>query len=269
MSTPDGDANGNLSSYIRLGKTAGRWERYYRSCICAGAAFLFLLVVAYVLTGLPLGLLAAPEKLDEVLDACVVNIFLVRHCDKNPPWAKDPTPFELCTREGLLRGEHLAEAFGPGGRFPVPSRLYARKLDSGYYSSRDLYLLWPLAQRLQLLVNASFAVDDMPALAQSLLEVRDATCSEGRAATMLVSWDHCCIPALAQALGCQEQICKTCWDDGDFDTMLQLRYVKSSLSDQDGTQSWNVSVRSVSEGFAGPQRAIGYQECIENPAESN
>lgn len=29
---------------------------------------------------------------------------------------------ELCTEQGLLRGEHLARAFGPQGQFPAPGR---------------------------------------------------------------------------------------------------------------------------------------------------
>ena len=39
-------------------------------------------------------------------------------------------------------------------KFEVPDRLYARQLPAGYFASRDLWLLWPTAQRFRLLVDA-------------------------------------------------------------------------------------------------------------------
>lgn len=73
---------------------------------------------------------------------CVFNLFLARHCDKNPPWAKEPTKMELCTEQGYLRGEHMAAEFGPEGQYPMPNRLYARRLKRGVYTSRDLAERW-------------------------------------------------------------------------------------------------------------------------------
>eukprot|EP00928_Gymnodinium_smaydae_P055600 TRINITY_DN39104_c0_g1_i1.p2 TRINITY_DN39104_c0_g1~~TRINITY_DN39104_c0_g1_i1.p2 ORF type:complete len:300 (-),score=62.09 TRINITY_DN39104_c0_g1_i1:215-1114(-) len=192
---------------------------------------------------------------------CGVNVILARHCDKRPPWDVNPTPMSLCTQQGLLRGEHMARIFGPDGAYPLPTRLFARKLGKDVYGSRDMYLLWPLAQRLGLVVNATFAATDVLSLAQTLLEERLSMCGQ----TILVSWDHCSIPALGQALGCSvaSAACGTCWDDDDYDTMWWLRY------DLAGPGSdWNFSFKKVQENFALPSRLGGYRECIGNPVEN-
>lgn len=199
---------------------------------------------------------------------CVFNLFLARHCDKNPPWAKVPTKMELCTEQGYLRGEHMAAEFGPEGQYPMPNRLYARRLKRGVYTSRDLFLLWPLAQRLRLLVNTTFDEGGALGLVQSLESEREAQCLSGRSEeTVLVAWDHCSLPALAQALGCDEETCLDCWDDGNFEKLLWLRFTAVPKSKQ--KLSWNLTTRAVSEHFAPPQGFMGYRECLGNPAESS
>ena len=175
---------------------------------------------------------------------------------------------ELCTEQGYLRGEHMAMEFGPGGEFPMPNRLYARRLNRGVYTSRDLYLLWPLAQRLRLLVNTSFDEDGALSLVHSLEREREVQCLSGKSEeTVLVAWDHCSIPALAQAFGCDEDVCIDCWDDGNFQKMLWLRFTAFPKSKQN--LSWNLTTRAVSEHFAPPKGFMGYKECVGNPAESS
>ncbi|CAE7199583.1 unnamed protein product [Symbiodinium natans] len=199
---------------------------------------------------------------------CVFNIFLARHCNKNPPWAKDPTRMQLCTETGFLRGEHMAAVFGPGGKFPVPDRLFARHLAPGFYSSRDLYLLWPLAQRLKLVVNTTFKQEDPLQLVRALHEGREASCGSGVSEqTVLVSWDHCTIPALAQALGCNDQICRSCWDDAEYDRVIWLRYA-GLRQPSHKNMSWNMTARAVAENYSSPRGAMGYKECLGNPVEN-
>lgn len=196
---------------------------------------------------------------------CVTNIFIVRHCDKEPAWAKDPTPDAVCTVEGELRGEYLAHIFGPGGKYPVPQRLYGRSLLPGFYSNRDLYLLWPLAQRLGILINTSFGQEEPVSLAQALTKDREATCSsDGIEDTVLVSWNHCEIPALSQSLGCHRGRCVTCWDDGDFETILWLRFATS----KGPTGPWNLTLRVDKEGFTKSTRILGNKECEGSDADS-
>jgi len=190
---------------------------------------------------------------------CGVNVILARHCNKQPPWAEHPTPRQLCTETGMLRGENMARIFGTGGRLPQPTRLFARKLPEGTYSSRDTYLLWPVAQRYGVQVNTSFAAEEMMGLARSLLEERHTMCG----GTILVSWDHCSIPALAQALGCRDERCLNCWDDRDYDTMLWLRFDAASH------QSWNLSLKIAHERFGGFDGPSSYRECIGNPVEGS
>ncbi|CAJ1341927.1 unnamed protein product [Effrenium voratum] len=252
-----GSAPNDLPSppfYRRLGADENCEPTWSRASVARG---IVCSALALALTFLFFARGAAPSR-------CVFNVFLARHCDKNPPWAKDPTRMELCTEQGLLRGEHLARAFGPQGQFPAPGRLFARKLIPGVYSSRDLYLLWPLAQRLHLLVNTSFAPDEALDMVNSLKAEREASCLAGSELTVLVSWDHCSIPALAQALGCEDEMCKLCWDDADFDKVLWLRFTALTSDTR-----WNLTPRAVAEGFAAPKSVAGYRECLGNPAESS
>lgn len=202
---------------------------------------------------------AEDEPVGIAAEGCFLNIILARHCNKRPPWVSHPTPMELCTEQGLLRGENMARIFGKHGRFPEPTRLFARKMPKDIYSSRDMYLLWPLAQRYGILVNTTFAAADVLKLAGALTEERAKLCGE----TVLVSWDHCSIPALAQALGCREAACTTCWDDQDYDTILWLRYEASSKQD------WHMTLRVGHEKFGGFDGVSGYRECINNPVESS
>eukprot|EP00913_Durusdinium_trenchii_P003900 g3609.t1 len=186
----------------------------------------------------------------------------------------EPTKMELCTEEGFLRGEHLAREFGPHGPYPMPNRLFARKLNPGVYTSRDLYLLWPLAQKLGLRVNTSFGEEtpeDAMTMVQSIEREREVKCLEGHSLeTVLVSWDHCSIPALAQAWGCRQEPCMRCWDDGDFEKLLWLRFTATpAAADPREALSWNLTVAAVSEDFSAPRGVSGYRECLGNPAESS
>lgn len=255
------------------GNPAARWLRPGTAVGLLGMAILLLGGLAACLPAAPLaGILGTTRALagraEVSLPAeagCTVNIFLVRHCDKNPPWDKDPTPEEVCTVDGELRGEHMAALFSPGGRFPVPSRLFARTIPPRHFTSRDMYLLWPLAQRLGVWVNTSFAEEDSLAFAQMLLDEREAMCKEapiGSIPMVLVSWNHCTIPALTQAMGCHADICLDCWDDADFDTVLQLTFRRSAGG------PWTLDVRKDAEGFKAPRGLEGQRECKGSPAAS-
>lgn len=257
--------------YSRLERPETKGENgSRRSCslklgICCSLVGL-LFVLLYRAEGV-----ASEETVGRLPSRCVFNLFLARHCDKNPPWAKEPTKMELCTEEGFLRGEHLAREFGPHGPYPMPNRLFARKLNPGVYTSRDLYLLWPLAQKLGLRVNTSFGEEDAMTMVQSIEREREVKCLEGHSLeTVLVSWDHCSIPALAQAWGCRQEPCMRCWDDGDFEKLLWLRFTATpAAADPREALSWNLTVAAVSEDFSAPRGVSGYRECLGNPAESS
>ncbi|CAE8589456.1 unnamed protein product [Polarella glacialis] len=261
----------------------GRWQESSRALRYGAAAATSLLLVALMVPGILSNarcgwsaregdarpsVFTAEVLREQTAEAeCIVNIFLVRHCDKNPPWSKDPTPKTICKAEGLFRGQNLARVFGPGGSFPVPRRLYARQLAEGKFANRDLFLLWPLAQRLGVMVNTSFSEDDMLGLAEALLAEKEAMCDaepKRREHSVLVSWKHCSIPALAQALGCHADRCTTCWDDGDFETVLWLKYTTLARSG-----AWNLSFQLGSEEFHPPTRVEGYRECYGSSVESS
>lgn len=206
----------------------------------------------------PTTALASPSP-GQQEDVCSLHVVLARHCDKRPPWTSNPTQFSLCTDAGMLRGQNMARLFGPGGTFPEPSRLYARRMSEGVYASRDLYLLWPLSTRINVLVNTTFAGNEVLDLAAALLEERPNFCGQ----TVLVSWDHCCIPALAQALGCKDSRCMTCWDDRDYDSLFWLSYTRPR------GESWHLSFRVAHERFGRPDGPSSYRECANNPLEGS
>mmetsp|Transcript_50730 Transcript_50730/g.110768 ORF Transcript_50730/g.110768 Transcript_50730/m.110768 type:complete len:292 (-) Transcript_50730:15-890(-) len=196
--------------------------------------------------------------------SCIYNVILVRHCDKVPRWGKHPTPLAVCTERGELRGIRVAQVFGSGGRFPIPDRLFGRRLPPRVYASRDLYLLWPLARRLSLDVNTSFSDtwEGRLGLAKALLDDREACGARGfRERTALVSWNHCSMPALAQALGCQQGRCATCWDDRDFGTVVWIRFEAPSAQGP-----WKLELRQGREGLgydlhSTVRGAFDYEEC--------
>merc|ERR1719350_534144 len=143
------------------------------SCI----AFTILVLSAAAVSNVAVRPAAANLAVHPVPAACDVDVVLARHCDKHPPWDVHPTPPSLCTEAGLLRGENMARIFGgggpgAGGRFPQPARLYARRMPEGTYASRDLYLLWPLAQSSKVWVNTTFSGEEVLSLAAALLEER-------------------------------------------------------------------------------------------------
>jgi len=255
--------DGESSQLLPTGTSGG-----IRRCVRRAISFVvlvFCMAVLFLLIRIgPLGH-GIPEMGPSAssLIPCETNIILVRHCDKVPPWDPDPTPFEACSVKGEMRGEHLAHIFGPGGSFPQPTQLFARRMGAGIYASRDMYLLWPLAQRLGLWINASFEQTNIAGFAAALLDSREAMCSSVAssspvAPTALVSWNHCFLPSLAQALGCQDEFCTSCWDDNNYDSVVTLNYKRNTSGE------WNMNFALAREGFTKSYPAgtpFVYKEC--------
>ena len=55
------------------------------------------------------------------------------------------------------------------------------------------------------------------ALAAAARKAAHTTC-----APVLISWEHCRIPSLLIALGCESDACTRCWPDGVYDTFVAL-----------------------------------------------
>eukprot|EP00421_Protoceratium_reticulatum_P001906 CAMPEP_0168366080 /NCGR_PEP_ID=MMETSP0228-20121227/5044_1 /TAXON_ID=133427 /ORGANISM="Protoceratium reticulatum, Strain CCCM 535 (=CCMP 1889)" /LENGTH=142 /DNA_ID=CAMNT_0008378871 /DNA_START=1 /DNA_END=427 /DNA_ORIENTATION=- len=138
---------------------------------------------------------------------------------------QDATPTGVCTEAGQLRGDYVAASSVLAAATLFRTGQAVRQAAApGAFVNRDLYLLWPLAQRLGLRVNTTFEETDFEGLASSLLGTREAACASSPSPTVLISWNHCLIPALARALGCVDSACLSCWDDDDFDKVLWLQF---------------------------------------------
>merc|ERR1712194_586468 len=59
----------------------------------------------------------------------------------------------------------------------------------------------------------------------------------------VISWEHCHIPSLLQSLGCNNNdVCRRCWADNDFSTVVRLRWMNTP-------NGWAPVVSSSVEGW--------------------
>lgn len=167
--------------------------------------------------------------------AATTQLIVVRHCDK----VANATAPGFCTARGYEHGAFLAQLFG--STLPPPTHIFARRPAEAEpdYADRDLWMLWPTAQRFGLRVNATLAKEEVPALAAAL-----ASRQHPPGSVILLSWDHCQVPWLLQELGCASHLCRRCWSDVDFDSVLVLSLREGAAP----------TVKSLREGFEGRGR---------------
>jgi|SRR5215469_14112230 len=126
------------------------------------------------------------------------TILLMRHAEK----PNDPTDPDL-SDAGFARANRLAgwlpQQFGP------PDFLVASALSK--HSARPFVTIKPLAKALGIPIDATFADQDYPALAQELL-----TGSRYVGRLVLVCWHHGHIPSLARDLRAESGRYPDPWD---------------------------------------------------------
>lgn len=175
---------------------------------------------------------------------CESTLILVRHCeDLGDPEGTDwNDTSKHCSELGYQHAAYLASQFAEDGadarRWPRPVRLYGLIRAT---NQRQYETLAPLAKQSGLNVTMlDFATEGTSELVREwFAELQQSSSSSssssicGRVA--VAAWKHAYIPNLAHQLGCgPDQGCPvTAWNDYDFDSAWQLRYVRFASVDSE------------------------------------
>ena len=142
------------------------------------------------------------------------SILVIRHAEK----PADVSDIHL-SPEGKKRAEAILELFQKTAArpdpFPTPDFIFATKASK--HSNRPVETVTPLAKALKLEVNAGYANDDYPKLAEELY-----TNPKYEGKTVLVCWHHGNLPELAVALGAAGVPDK--WKDAVFDRVWVVTF---------------------------------------------
>ena len=173
---------------------------------------------------------------------CESTLILVRHCedlgDPNGTDWKDTS--KHCSELGYRHAKYLASLFDTDDddpissprRWPRPVRLYGLRRAA---NQRQYETLEPLAKQSGVNITMiDFANEGGSALVREwFTELQDHPSSSVCGGQVAVAaWKHAYIPNLAHQLGCgPNQGCPvTAWNDYDFDSAWQLRYVRFASS---------------------------------------
>lgn len=142
------------------------------------------------------------------------SILVIRHAEK----PTDATDIHL-NPEGQKRAEAIPQLFEKTATrpdpFPTPDFIFATKASK--HSNRPVETVTPLAKALKLKVNAEYANDDCPKLAE---EIYTNPKYEGK--TVLICWHHGNIPELALTLSATNVPDK--WKDAVFDRVWVVTF---------------------------------------------
>jgi hypothetical protein len=149
------------------------------------------------------------------LSAQPARIVVFRHAEEAADGSKESLS---------LRGQERAMALVPmltqtreliAGNTPL--LLYATKISKHATNNHTHETLEPLAAQLELKIRAPYANSDYQALARHILT--GAACKDK---TILVCWNHTCIPGLLAALGVNPE--PEPWPKGVYDRLLVITY---------------------------------------------
>lgn len=161
--------------------------------------------------GLFVGGCASADDAKKFHPKCVL---IIRHAEKPPEEAKSPDLNDVGKKRAAALPGLFQKAAGRPDPLPVPDVIFAAK-DSGK-SRRPSLTAAPLAAKMRLKINAEFEDDEETTkLAKELLTKKYA----GK--TVLVSWRHSNIPALAKALGAGGPLD---WKDAVYDRVWKITY---------------------------------------------
>ena len=138
------------------------------------------------------------------------HILLMRHAEKSG----DPTDPHL-NEAGRARAQRLTNyvpaTFGP------PDAIFATARSK--HSNRPFETVEPLANKLGVIIEQTFADQDYGALAATLLST--PTYADRQ---ILICWHHGNIPSLARSLRVKPGDCPDPWDHVVFNLILKIQY---------------------------------------------
>jgi hypothetical protein len=156
---------------------------------------------------------------------CEATILLIRHCEDLGGGTRYKDDTKHCSYLGFERSIYLASLFGnstANARWPLPSRLYGIRKGGNV---RQYETLQPLSEKANVTIT-EFSFDSaIHQLSSSILTgiASGDLCHQ----VVIIAWKHDFIKDLAASLGCGQanQGCPDSWDDYDFDSVWQLKYV--------------------------------------------
>ncbi len=137
--------------------------------------------------------------------------------------------FNVLLQKGFERAKFLATLFGNGNeRWPSPYQIYAlspgARNNKLVQNMREIETVTPLSQKINVSIDDSYGLSNIDQFTSHLMKsMRSGDfCNK----MVLISWKHDNIPNLAARLGCgPNNGCPTKYDDMDFDSAWELRYV--------------------------------------------
>jgi hypothetical protein len=148
------------------------------------------------------------------------QIVIIRHAEKPDDTADSTTANPNLSMLGYERAGALAHYLP--GTYGQPDFLFATQASNS--SNRPVETITPLANFLGMPINSSFADDDYPTLANTLLS--SATYANS---VVFICWHHGKIPKLCKALGAAPPFDP--WPGEVFDRVWQITYPQPPGSD--------------------------------------
>ena len=187
------------------------------------------------------------------------EIWIIRHGEKAAN-ASRTLDLDL-SPAGVDRAKNL-ERLVTSGDWPRFAAVYATSPSAPPFVRREYETVAPLAQALGVQINVSFGAFETEALAADAMRTARslAAADDCRSPAVLIAWEHCRIPKLRRALGCDTGRCRACWSDLDYDSVDRFRVFAA-----DG----GVDVLPpTSEGFGGGEATdFLYAMCVDKESE--
>lgn len=187
----------------------------------------------------------------EIAKPCETTILMVRHCeDLGGQTRYYPDDTKHCSYLGFERSFYFATLFGSNNdnaRWPLPSLLYGVRKGANV---REYETLQPLSVK----ANLTIAMIEFPGTTEvSTRLLQDIASGHLCHQVVVIAWKHTFMQDLAASLGCGQasQGCPRTWDDYDFDSVWELKYVlEPKLIRQDDATHSNGSNGNHSESHA-------------------
>ena len=148
------------------------------------------------------------------------EIWIIRHGEKaaNASLDLDLSP------AGVDRAKNL-ERLVTSGDWPRFRAVYATSPSAPPFVRREYETVAPLAEALGIQINVSFGAFETEALAADAMRTARslAAADDCQSPAVLIAWEHCRIPKLRRALGCDTGRCRACWSDLDYDSVDRFR----------------------------------------------
>ena len=178
------------------------------------------------------------EEEEEVVvpQGCESTVLIIRHCEDLGGQVEYKDKTRHCSYLGFQRSIYFASLFGnnnnnnndnsssssSSSRWPLPSRLYGVRKDSNV---RQYETLQPLSVKTGIgiqMVDFENGKEDV-----SNQIVKDLAGGQLCDKVVVIAWKHAYITDLASSLGCaqSDQGCPDTWDDFDFDSVWEIKYV--------------------------------------------